>query len=63
MNYVHPVTGKAKAKVEIQPSSNVAVLEENSPIAQVTDTEQKTVGVSPLSKEDVVHNGGNWNTG
>ena len=53
MNYVNPVTGKAKAKVEIQPSSSVAVLEANSPIEQVTDTEQKTAGVNPISKEDV----------
>jgi len=53
MNDVNPVTGKAKARVERQPTSSVALLEKNSPIDQVTDTEQKTAGVNPLSKEDV----------
>lgn len=52
-NYVNPITGKAKAKVQIQPTSSVAVLEENSPIEQVNDADQKTAVVSPLSKEDI----------
>ena len=52
-NYVNPVTSKAKAKIEVKPSPNVTLLEENSPIDQQIDTEQKPMRVSPISKEDV----------
>ena len=52
-NYVNPVTSKAKEKIEVHPSPNVTLLEENSPIDQEIDTEQKTSGENPISKEDL----------
>ena len=52
-NYVNPVTSKAKAKIEVKPSPNVTLLEENSPIDQEIDTEQKPSRVSTISKEDL----------
>jgi hypothetical protein len=50
-NYVNPVT--SKAKIEVKPSPNVTLLEENSPIDQEIDTEQKPSRVSTISKEDL----------